>query len=79
MNLSYFSSIRVSIHVLIAQAACDTLVRMKKGSQSKMYSQRLEIALIDALQKIKERDGIPVSEQVKRAIRAWLEKKGVKA
>jgi hypothetical protein len=52
---------------------------MKKGSQSKMYSQRLEIALIGALQKIKERDGIPVSEQVKRAIRAWIEKKGVKA
>jgi hypothetical protein len=52
---------------------------MKKGSQSKMYSQRLEIALINALQKIKKRDGIPVSEQVKRAIRAWLEKRGVKA
>jgi hypothetical protein len=49
---------------------------MKKGSQSKMYSMRLEIALINALQKIKERDGIPVTEQVKRAIRAWLEKKG---
>jgi hypothetical protein len=52
---------------------------MKKGSQSKMYSMRLEIALIEAMQKVKERDGIPVSEQVKRAIRAWLEKKGVKA
>jgi hypothetical protein len=52
---------------------------MKKGSQSKMYSQRLEIALIEAMRKVKERDGIPVSEQVKRAIRAWLEKKGVKA
>jgi hypothetical protein len=51
---------------------------MKKGSQSKMYSMRLEIALINALQKIKARDGIPVSEQVKRAIKAWLEKKGVK-
>jgi len=44
-----------------------------------MYSMRLEIALINAMQKVKERDGIPVSEQVKRAIRAWLEKKGVKA
>ena len=52
---------------------------MKKGSQSKMYSQRLQITLIDALQKIKERDGIPVSEHVKRAIKVWIEKKGVKA
>lgn len=51
---------------------------MKKGPKSKMYSMRLEIALIDALQKIKERDGIPVTEQVKRAIKAWLKKKGVK-
>ena len=49
------------------------------ASHSKMYSMRLEIALINAMQKVKERDGIPVSEQVKRAIRAWLEKKGVKA
>lgn len=51
---------------------------MKKASESKMYSMRLEITLIDALQKIKERDGIPVTEQVKRAIKAWLKKKGVK-
>ena len=52
---------------------------MKKASQSKMYSMRLEIALIDALQKIKKRDGIPVTEQVKRAIKTWIKKKGVKA
>jgi hypothetical protein len=57
----------------------DTLVPMKKASQSKMYSMRLEIALINALQKIKARDGIPVTEQVKRAIKTWIKKKGVKA
>jgi hypothetical protein len=49
-----------------------------KQPPSKMYSWRLEIALIDALQKIKEKDGIPVSEQVRRAIKEWLKKRNGK-
>lgn len=30
-----------------------------------------------ALETIKERDGIPESEQIRRAIDAWIEQKGV--
>jgi hypothetical protein len=37
----------------------------------------LETDLMAGLQAIKERDGIPVTEQVRRAIRAWLDEKGV--
>jgi hypothetical protein len=33
---------------------------------------------MDGLREIKDRDGIPVSEQVRRAIEAWLDVKGVK-
>ena len=39
---------------------------------------RLEEELLTALQEIRDRDGIPVSEQVRRAIRNWIESKGVK-
>jgi Ribbon-helix-helix protein, copG family len=38
---------------------------------------RLESELLEGLQQVRERDGIPVSEQVRRALRAWLEVKGV--
>ena len=38
---------------------------------------RLETALLAALQASKERDGVPASEQVRRALQAWLETRGV--
>jgi hypothetical protein len=39
---------------------------------------RLETELLAALSEIRERDGIGVSEQVRRALKAWIEAKGVK-
>lgn len=38
---------------------------------------RIDSELLDGLDRIRERDGVPVSEQVRRAIRDWLKKKGV--
>ncbi len=38
---------------------------------------RLDDELIEGLQVVYERDGILPSEQVRRAVRAWLEAKGV--
>ena len=38
---------------------------------------KLEPELIAALQELKERDGVPATESVRRAIKAWLELKGV--
>jgi hypothetical protein len=38
---------------------------------------RIEADLLEALQEIKRRDGVPVSEQVRRALQAWVESKGV--
>jgi hypothetical protein len=40
---------------------------------------RIDQELLDGLHLVWERDGVAVSEQVRRAIRAWLESKGVKA
>jgi hypothetical protein len=40
---------------------------------------RIDDELLAGLQALKDRDGIPVSEQVRRAIEAWLKAKGVKA
>jgi predicted DNA-binding protein len=39
---------------------------------------RIDDELLEGLEALKERDGIPVSEQVRRAIRAWLDAKGVR-
>jgi hypothetical protein len=38
---------------------------------------RIEEEILAALAFIKERDGVPVSEQVRRALSAWIESKGV--
>ncbi len=38
---------------------------------------RLETELLDAMQALRERDGVPVSEQVRRGILLWLTQKGV--
>ncbi len=35
--------------------------------------------LADGLKFLKERDGIPDSEQIRRGIKLWLESKGIKA
>jgi len=39
---------------------------------------RIDEDLLDGLREIFERDGVAVPEQVRRAIRAWLEAKGVR-
>jgi Arc/MetJ-type ribon-helix-helix transcriptional regulator len=38
---------------------------------------RIDEELLDGMQSLKERDGVPVSEQVRRAIQRWLKSKGV--
>ena len=40
---------------------------------------RLETEIMAALAEIRDRDGVPVSEQVRRALLQWIESKGVKA
>ena len=32
---------------------------------------------MERLREVKQRDGVPVAEQIRRAIDAWLEQKGV--
>jgi hypothetical protein len=38
---------------------------------------RLETEIMTALSEIRERDGIAVSEQVRRALKQWIEAKGL--
>jgi hypothetical protein len=42
-----------------------------------MYSLRLEPEQARLLKAIKARDGIPESEQIRRALMVWFEQKGV--
>jgi antitoxin component of RelBE/YafQ-DinJ toxin-antitoxin module len=39
---------------------------------------RIDDDLVSGLQSVWERDGLTVSEQVRRAVQDWLQKKGVK-
>jgi len=43
----------------------------------KIATFRLDDDLLEGLKEVQERDGIPPSEQARRAIRMWLEAKGV--
>jgi antitoxin component of RelBE/YafQ-DinJ toxin-antitoxin module len=45
-------------------------------SDKKQTAFRIDEDILQALQAIKERDGIPISEQVRRALKAWAESKG---
>jgi hypothetical protein len=38
---------------------------------------RIDQHLIDGLEDVRRRDGVGVSEQVRRAIAAWLQSKGI--
>jgi hypothetical protein len=38
---------------------------------------RIDDELLAALREVKERDGVPISEQVRRALLLWIESKGV--
>lgn len=38
---------------------------------------RIPPALADALEAIKVRDGIPISEQLRRALAVWIESKAI--
>jgi hypothetical protein len=44
----------------------------------KLANFRLDEELLEGLAFLKERDGIPLTEQVRRAVKMWLELKGVK-
>lgn len=45
-------------------------------SPNRMASFRLDEELLEALKTVQERDGVPQTEQVRRALRAWLEERG---
>ena len=48
-----------------------------KRDRPNMTSLELPAELKAGLDAVRERDGVPNSEQIRRAIRAWLEAKGI--
>jgi hypothetical protein len=46
-------------------------------SAKKQTAFRIEPEILRGLQVVKDRDGVPLAEQVRRALRAWLEEKDV--
>ena len=61
--------IRLQLYILCYTVASPMTTR-------KLAAFRLDPEIIDGLQRIKERDGVPVSEQVRRALLAWLQSRG---
>ncbi len=53
-------------------------LRQRKPKRTrKLYSFWIDPKLAKGLKDIKKRDGIPESEQIRRAIETWLETKGL--
>jgi hypothetical protein len=50
---------------------------MRPMTSLRQQNFRLEEEILEALAHIKERDGIPVTEQVRRALKVWIAEKGV--
>ena len=46
-------------------------------SPKELTAFRVEADIMEGLRRVKDRDGVPLSVQVDRALRAWLEEKGV--
>ena len=47
-------------------------------SPKELNAFRIDADVMEGLRRLKERDGVPLSVQVDRALRAWLEKKEIK-
>ena len=47
------------------------------GTPNKILMFRPDNDTFDAMALLRERDGVPFSQQIRRALRAWLESKGV--
>jgi hypothetical protein len=46
-------------------------------SPKELTAFRVEADIMEGLRRVKDRDGVPLSVQVDRALRAWLDKKGI--
>ena len=46
-------------------------------SPKELTAFRVEAGIMEGLRRVKDRDGVPLSVQVDRALRAWLDKKDV--
>jgi hypothetical protein len=53
------------------------VVSISKKANKVVYSLRLDPADAALLEEIRERDGVPASEQIRRGLRMWFEQKGV--
>lgn len=53
------------------------MAAMTATNNRKLAVYRMEPELLDGLRQVKERDGLPISWQVRQAIRAWLGSKGI--
>jgi hypothetical protein len=52
---------------------------MTRIAKRERFNFWLDAELREGLRAIQARDGIPESEQVRRAIRLWLEQKGIRS
>jgi hypothetical protein len=63
------------IHPIYLTGRIDMFIQC--GMPKEMTAFRIDPQIMDGLRRVKDRDGVPLSIQVDRALRAWLQKKGV--
>lgn len=47
------------------------------GQRTRVLTFRPDPEIVEAMERLRERDGIPFSEQIRRALRTWLESRDV--
>ncbi len=71
------SIIRVRSDHTDCLACVETCLYNSSMSPKELTAFRIEPEIMDGLRQVKDRDGVPFSVQIDRALRAWLKKKGV--
>ena len=71
-----FKITRIARRILLDFRRIDTYIHIVTLPLKIMYSLRLDPSLARLLKEVKARDGIPESEQIRRALVMWFEQKG---
>jgi hypothetical protein len=66
----------VGFHALCRSSGVIQCIHMTPSTK-KQTAFRIDSEILDGLRRVKERDGIPLAEQVRRALQVWLKGKGV--
>jgi hypothetical protein len=64
-------------YYIVRDIECSAYIRLHNLTPKKLYTFAIDPDLAEALKKVKTKDGIGESEQIRRALRARFQRRGV--